>query len=1567
MTNQKTMSKIYSSNRDGVTLLFVISMVVLFLLMGTTFMVVSNDYYKSARRRSRVSTNLVDASALLDRSFYQLLRGPDLDDAESPLRGHSILADQYGYGILATLEEIRSMTGQATQANFPVVELMLSIENGKARRMLDDDFIFADEAGFDEDNPAPNPLAMPVGTATAENFFNGRFNGRVVSIVDGSLAGYSGRIISSEYFISPGATTRLKLHVLPDGPLRTVRFGESTRDENNFPEQLPATVIINGRDFSGLGSGDLTLPSDGLERFMFDAATNQMSIQDTPNAGAPLIGAEAFKPNRFGDEFSELVASYLLRDNSPNEPYDIADHQNMFLSGVLPSGDIIPSFHRDRLFASQHTAGISEEDIRKFSFRPVYIAAGTNDSTPTEYSTANEQFPHGSDTSQTRVFDSNDAGLALAENSSAGLEVDSDNDGENDAIWIDIGLPSQTNAEGRSFQPMVAYRVIDLDNRLNLNAHGSPWDASVGARSGLATGGGYGVAEISLAGAVPASYYDQILDQRYGRDNQPGYAQGRVNGISQKLFGYPFSPANLNRSFAAPTINTGTNFSMAADLLGEYAVVTTVDDSDAIDRNMRLPGFITPNTGLDPSINSPYNSYFTRSGGIGESFFTAVELEGLLRSNDYDTSLSAARLNDKVQGGPPVALNGDLLTSHSFEVNMPATGRSFVERLNDKLIGLPGMTTTKREQLIRDLTPREIMFGGKLNLNRYFGNGQDDDSDGIVDEPDELANEVQRTRQSGGPVLDATRSRYLLAKDLYITFLLICGDQPPPGFMYTGAGSTREIEYHRMVAQWAVNIVDFRDPDSINTKFRFDPTPFDGKDFEVEVVPSGVTNDSGNNGYDANLTVWGCERPEILISETFAYHDRKNIDGTAGGGRTADGDDDDWDSLMLPNTGAIIEFYNPWLQSDKFQNLPLRQRANSSVNLGAKTSDGAPVWRVGLKRERTEDNADILRTIFFVEPDNPNEDPAMGTDSFFPSSGAGSLAPGQYAVMKPFSETDLDLTHETVEDIEGDVDIVVDKSENRAGVAVPDRALTITDPQDGYVVPAAYPVDQPLDARVDTYRTREDLLKLWVNGIADNFRYIYLQRLADPTRPFEPDSTVATYNPYLTVDTAAIDVLCMNTPSMAGRDNTGDNTETGISGRNLFNAQDTFTEYRSVERGASYIASQAVVSPTVPVPVANIQTARRNFFRAEDGPTIEANGYNATAGFAHTFGEKNQSYREPDNTALEDRVPLGWLSWNNRPFASHMELLNIPYTSPGMLTYLFNTPSATTPTDTTSVHERFRTEVAANYSNPVFGHLLRFSTALTGTPGANRFAHLFEFVETPSLFLGMENFLSKDAIFPNLSDDNNAEFDPGIHGIPNFRVPGKININTVTMAQAQVWNNLLAGFPASVATLENLRVGSASAPPQSAPGTQTQTLGTNFEQPITTIENTSFTSTTPTASTKVLGRDVGNSSVFDSPSVVDPRTRLRKDPIGSSYFANELKQKVGNSVTTRSSVFAIWITIGYFELDEFGRLGAEVGSEAGEVDRNRAFYIIDRSIPVAFEPGKNHNVDNVVIAKTIIE
>ena len=56
--------------------------------------------------------------------------------------------------------------------------------------------------------------------------------------------------------------------------------------------------------------------------------------------------------------------------------------------------------------------------------------------------------------------------------------IDNDGDGAADSKFIDIGLPSITDSSGQEIFPRAAILVMDLDGRLNVNAHGSEADAS---------------------------------------------------------------------------------------------------------------------------------------------------------------------------------------------------------------------------------------------------------------------------------------------------------------------------------------------------------------------------------------------------------------------------------------------------------------------------------------------------------------------------------------------------------------------------------------------------------------------------------------------------------------------------------------------------------------------------------------------------------------------------------------------------------------------------------------------------------------------------------------------------------------------------------------------------------------------------------------------------------------------------------------------------------------------------------------------------------------------------------
>ena len=80
-----------------------------------------------------------------------------------------------------------------------------------------------------------------------------------------------------------------------------------------------------------------------------------------------------------------------------------------------------------------------------------------------------------------------------------------------------------------------------------------------------------------------------------------------------------------------------------------------------------------------------------------------------------------------------------------------------------------------------------------------------------------------------------------------------------------------------------------------------------------------------------------------------------------------------------------------------------------------------------------------------------------------------------------------------------------------------------------------------------------------------------------------------------------------------------------------------------------------------------------------------------------------------------------------------------------------------------------------------------------------------------------------------------------------------------------------------------------------------------------------------------------------------------------------LSDQLANLATDQSHVFAVWITVGLFEVDEEAMsVRQEAGSELGRIKRYRSFHIIDRSVPVMYQPGYlNNALDTVILSRTI--
>ncbi|HEX2477599.1 MAG TPA: hypothetical protein VHK01_22775, partial [Lacipirellulaceae bacterium] len=200
------------------------------------------------------------------------------------------------------------------------------------------------------------------------------------------------------------------------------------------------------------------------------------------------------------------------------------------------------------------------------------------------------------------------------------------------------------------------------------------------------------------------------------------------------------------------------------------------------------------------------------------------------------------------------------------------------------------------------------------------------------------------------------------------------------------------------------------------------------------------------------------------------------------------------------------------------------------------------------------------------------------------------------------------------------------------------------------------------------------------------------------------------------------------------------------------------------------------------------------------------------------------------------RSTYPWLAWNNRPFASSEELLQVPGTSASLMLRYFSVVNANTknPYDGTIRDDGTGTTSTDRYARQqgIFGHLLNFFNTselsagtykdATGAPvpfsGAAHFYRVMEFVDVPSRFVGTETRLPAEIfgdVVPTAANPNGAESigtdltgfdDPRYNLQPPFNTisrrsdPGRVNLNTVTGRRERVggstriWSDVYDGI-----------------------------------------------------------------------------------------------------------------------------------------------------------------------------
>ncbi|MCD4727116.1 MAG: hypothetical protein K8R46_05620 [Pirellulales bacterium] len=284
--------------------------------------------------------------------------------------------------------------------------------------------------------------------------------------------------------------------------------------------------------------------------------------------------------------------------------------------------------------------------------------------------------------------------------------------------------------------------------------------------------------------------------------------------------------------------------------------------------------------------------------------------------------------------------------------------------------------------------------------------------------------------------------------------------------------------------------------------------------------------------------------------------------------------------------------------------------------------------------------------------------------------------------------------------------------------------------------------------------------------------------------------------------------------------------------------------------------------------------------------------------------------------------------------------------------------------------------------NKPFPHLMNLfpSNSPSGTPN-EELHRVLEYLGVPSPFVGTGTWAN-----PNLAASTAGHaFHPPFSRISAYREPGRINLNTIY--SQGVFQGLMNGFPGmNDAAFWTQFVWSRRGYSATLPYTASDVLApdatvpTEFSRPFRSFGGASLV---PTLTGNPLKYDreidatlLREGSTPGSPLFQHTSPNLVNNTNRNPYFRYQGIQRLGNLVTTRSNVYAVWITVGYFEVtagtpdpvhpDGYW-LGRELGMDTGEIERHRAFYIFDRSIPVGFQRGQDLNVEKAILVDRYIE
>ncbi|MCI0743548.1 MAG: hypothetical protein L0Y72_31350 [Gemmataceae bacterium] len=458
----------------------------------------------------------------------------------------------------------------------------------------------------------------------------------------------------------------------------------------------------------------------------------------------------------------------------------------------------------------------------------------------------------------------------------------------------------------------------------------------------------------------------------------------------------------------------------------------------------------------------------------------------------------------------------------------------------------------------------------------------------------------------------------------------------------------------------------------------------------------------------------------------------------------------------------------------------------------------------------------------------------------------------------------------------------------------------------------AVPANNFLPGRDPGFATTQKSKKLSakIMPIDKNEKFsVLLRRLANPDLPYNPviSPDPAFGNTYVTVD--YIDKITIGAGILNGikKDENGADMAMGLETGQSLGRKQPYAADMGLTQADPYDATKSqwlrqepLPPPPVDPPAPKHTLYRHNAQEAIPGPVVPA-----------------PPGPNPNPTPTQTlKMPFDWLVHLDRQVTSPLELLHVSAFRPHELTQQFVkfVPDATG----VALVERSFLHYAPWIADPADTNSVRGQESL-----------LHRFLE----LVGVPDLMDGQALYPG-----------------NGRRPGLININTiqdyrVLQALCDALGPPFSDFDDAYVQqlftkLVQSRNGSTPTVPQPNPYTGNDRPFLPLGVGYTPMPSQQFPTT---------GLGLQDTILRDDPTVpAAPKPKLFELQSASHpYTRDALLNKIYNNVTTRSNCFAVWLTVGFFEVvDETARpvkLGKEIGKSENRHIRHRMFAIIDRT------------------------